>query len=85
MRKCEKTLSAAERKIEMLVQGMENNLEAVPFDESTAESETEDGQHDSEHKSRRGRSKPEKSSTPKESETTISEPSDAMDDQDGLF
>lgn len=85
VRKCEKTLSAAERKIEMLVQGMENNLETVPFDESTADSDVEDGQHDPEPKSRRGKSKPEKSSAPKTSETAISEPPDTMDDQDGLF
>lgn len=85
VRKCEKTLSAAERKIEMLVQGMENNLETVPFDEATAASEGEEGHHNLEPKSRKGKSKSEKSSAPKVSETATSEQPDTMDDQDGLF
>ena len=40
VRKCEKTLNDAERKIEMLVRGMDGNLVAEPFDEETAEEET---------------------------------------------
>ncbi len=41
VRQCEKTLMAAERKIDMLVRGEGGDMEAVPFDESdedTAES-----------------------------------------------
>ncbi len=34
VRQCEKTLKAAERKIEMLVRGESGEMEAVPFDES---------------------------------------------------
>lgn len=41
VRKCEKTLSDAERKIEVLVRGMDGNIEAQPFDESTAGTESE--------------------------------------------
>ena len=33
VRQCEKTLKAAERKIDMLVRGESGELEAVPFDE----------------------------------------------------
>ena len=43
VRQCEKTLKAAERKIDMLVRGESGELEAVPFDESDedASGETE--------------------------------------------
>ena len=41
VRKCEKTLHEAERKIEMLVKGMDGELAAQPFDESAAESEAD--------------------------------------------
>ena len=37
VRQCEKTLKAAERKIDMLVRGESGELEAVPFDESDAD------------------------------------------------
>lgn len=40
VRKCEKTLNDAERKIEMLVRGMDGTLVAEPFDEETATEET---------------------------------------------
>ncbi len=38
-RKCEKALRQAEQKIEMLVRGMDDELEAQPFDADVAESE----------------------------------------------
>ena len=37
-RKCEKALSQAEQKIEMLVRGMDGEMEAKPFDEANAAS-----------------------------------------------
>jgi exodeoxyribonuclease VII small subunit len=37
VRQCEKTLKAAERKIDMLVRGEAGEMEAVPFDESDAD------------------------------------------------
>jgi exodeoxyribonuclease VII small subunit len=37
VRQCEKTLKAAERKIDMLVRGESGEMEAVPFDESDAD------------------------------------------------
>lgn len=36
-RKCEKALSAAEKRIELLIENSEEELETVPFDEDTAE------------------------------------------------
>lgn len=39
-RRCEKALSEAEKKIEMLVKNADGELEAVPFDEDAAESAT---------------------------------------------
>ena len=41
VRKCEKTLNDAERKIEILVRGMDGNIVAEPFDEDTAQEETD--------------------------------------------
>lgn len=41
-RKCEKALSEAEKKIEMLVKNADGELEAVPFDEDAAEAAVEE-------------------------------------------
>jgi len=38
VRKCEKALSNAERKIEMLVQGLDGEMEAEPFEETPEDS-----------------------------------------------
>lgn len=38
-RKCEKALSAAEKRIEMLIENSENELDTVPFDEDVAAAE----------------------------------------------
>jgi exodeoxyribonuclease VII small subunit len=40
-RKCEKALRQAEQKIEMLVRGMDGEMEAQPFDQGEAPSETD--------------------------------------------
>jgi exodeoxyribonuclease VII small subunit len=42
VRKCEKTLSEAERKIEMLVRGLDGELKAQTFEESVVLSEEKD-------------------------------------------
>lgn len=42
VRKCEKTLREAERKVEMLMRGMNGELQAVPFDEEGALSNSDD-------------------------------------------
>ncbi len=45
VRQCEKTLKAAERKIDMLVRGEGGEMETVPFDESDADEAGETGTH----------------------------------------
>jgi exodeoxyribonuclease VII small subunit len=47
VRQCEKTLKAAERKIDMLVRGESGEMEAVPFDESDGDASGETDTPDS--------------------------------------
>lgn len=80
VRKCEKTLGAAERKIELLVKGMDGELETAPFDESST---SENPEKESKAPSRNARKNDSKQDDT--SEPFPTEPPEYSSDSDGLF
>lgn len=81
VRKCEKTLRDAERKIEQLVRGMDGELEPQPFDEEAAEAPVEAQKTPQAPKSAPRR--PQSAAPPPEHD--IPEPPPDEDDLDELF
>ncbi len=80
VRQCEKTLKAAERKIDMLVRGESGELEAVPFDEAD---EDGSGETETPHPSPTPAAPPRKRSAPETAQA--SEEDSGEDGGDLLF
>ncbi len=77
VRQCERTLKAAERKIDMLVRGEDGEMEAVPFDESDADAAG--GTETSGHSPAPAAAPPRKRKAP----DTALEPEEAPAEEDG--
>ncbi|NLO33936.1 MAG: exodeoxyribonuclease VII small subunit [Candidatus Hydrogenedentes bacterium] len=85
VRKCEQTLSAAEKKIEMLVQGMDNNLEAVPFNESGDAEETATAEKPSPDTAKHQPKEPKSKQAPPSAAEYSDATEDDADDEDELY